>query len=373
MQISNLNTVSGRASNTCGAYFQPKQTRNKYSTLHSHVTDRFVPKNLEPNVMGLICASNSQSSWKKHAAAMSCFKRFLCETNSQCSWPISEKTLESFIVFAAVTQKLKYGTVKSYISSLNFYQKLRGWDATLGTGFVSKTMLKGIKNLEFYRELTKPARKAMTMPVLKLLSHQVAVSNWEKTCKQVYWTAFSVAFFGSFRFGELLSVAATSFNSSETLLWRDVVVEKDTVILHVKVPKSKNKNGEFIELFEIPGNPYCPVNALKKLKSLSKFSSDPNSPVFRFDDGSFLSSYALNRTLLSLLEPVLGVSAKLFSGHSFRAGVPSALANCPELASDSDIMYWGRWSSSSYKLYMRLNSNQKRHIYRKLVSALKEQ
>jgi hypothetical protein len=142
----------------------------------------------------------------------------------------------------------------------------------LGTGFVSKTMLKGIKNLEFYRDLTKPARKAMTMPVLKLLSHQVAVSSWEKICKQVYWTAFSVAFFGSFRFGELLSEeSATSFNSSETLLWKDVVVEKDTVILHVKVPKSKNKNGEFIELFEIPGNPYCPVSALKKLKNMSNF------------------------------------------------------------------------------------------------------
>jgi hypothetical protein len=323
--------------------------------------------------MGLICASNSSSSWKKHAAALSCFKKFLSETNSQCSWPIEANTMEKFIAHAAVTQKLKHSTIKSYISSLVFYQKLRGLDTTESSSFISAVMLKGIKNLEFYRDLVKPARKAMTMPVLKILSHRIAVSEWQKSRKQVYWTAFTIAFFGSFRFGELLSVTATSFNSNETLLWRDVVVEKDAVILHVKVPKSKKEGGEFIELFEIKNNPYCPVHAIKKLKSISKFSSDPNSPVFRFDDGNFLSSYVLNKTLLTLLEPVLGDSAKLFSGHSFRAAVPSALSNCPELASDSDIMSWGRWSSSSYKLYTRLNSNQKRHIYQKMISALEKQ
>jgi hypothetical protein len=61
-------------------------------------------------------------------------------------------------------------------------------------------------------------------------------------------------------------------------------------ILHVKVSKSKCENGEFIELFEIENRRHCPVSVRKKLKALSKFSSDPNSPVFRFEDGTLLSS-----------------------------------------------------------------------------------
>jgi hypothetical protein len=362
---------SGSAEASGSAGFLPKQARNKYSTLQSHITGNFVPKNLEPSVMGLICASNSLASWKKHAAALNCFKKFLSVKNLQCEWPISAKILEQFIVFSSQTQKLKHDTIKSYLSSLNFYQKLRGLEPE--KSFISTVMLKGIKNLEFYQDLIKPARKAMTMPVLKLLSHAIATSDWSKTCKQVYWTAFSVAFFGSFRFGELLSTTATSFNISETLMWRDVVFEEDAAILHVKIPKSKNEKGEFIELFEISDNRYCPVSALKRLKAISKFSCDPNSPVFRFDDGTMLSSYFLNKTLVSLLTPVLGETAKMFSGHSFRAGVPSALANSPEIASDSEIMLWGRWSSRSYKLYMRLNSKQKRHIYKKLLMAINNQ
>jgi hypothetical protein len=323
--------------------------------------------------MGLICASNSLASWKKHSAALNCYKKFLLEKNLLCEWPITASNLEKFIVFAVNTQKLKHSTIKSYISSLNFYQKLRGFDTQQSNSFISAVMLKGIKNLEFYKDLIKPARKAMTMPVLKILSHAVATSSWEKIQKQVYWTAFCVAFFGSFRFGELLATTATSFNINETLMWRDVVIEGDTAILHVKVPKSKCENGEFIEIFEIENSRYCPVSALKKLKMLSKFSSDPNSPVFRFEDGTLLSSYLLNKTLVDLLTPQLGDKARMFSGHSFRAAVPSALASSPDIASDNDIMNWGRWSSQSYKLYMRLNSNQKRHIYRKMISAIYRQ
>jgi hypothetical protein len=234
-------------------------------------------------------------------------------------------------------------------------------------------MLKGVKNLEFYKELTKPARKAMTMPVLKILSDAIHKQNWPRDSKQIFWTALTVAFFGSFRFGELLSQKSDAFNSNETLLWKDVILKDKEAVLHIKVPKSKNEKGEIVNLFEIENSAYCPVKALKRLKTISKFSSDPNLPVFMFENGKMLCNTVLNRTLVSLLEPVLGESAKFFSGHSFRAAVPSALSNCPDLVNDEEIMSWGRWSSNSYKLYMRLNSMQKKHIYSKLLLALEQQ
>jgi Phage integrase SAM-like domain len=323
--------------------------------------------------MGLIYASASTSSWKKHIAALNCYKDFLEKTKEISVWPISSELMSKFIVFAAKKRNLKHDTIKSYISSLRLYQKLRGLDCDKIDNFIPSVLLKGVKNLQFYQDLAKPARKAMTMPELKILSHRIAVSNWQNSYKQVLWTSFCIAFYGSFRFGEILSPSVNSYNIHETLLWKDVTVGKDFVILRVKIPKSKNMNGEFVELFQIKNSSYCPVKAIKRLKEISKFSSDPLSPVFRFDNGTFLCSYNLNKLLIELLTPVLGVSARLFSGHSFRAGIPSALSNCPDLASDEEVMCWGRWNSKSYKLYERLSSNKKRFIFSKLLSALEKQ
>jgi hypothetical protein len=82
-------------------------------------------------------------------------------------------------------------------------------------------MLKGAKNLEFYSNITKEARKALSFPLLKVLSHEISLTNWSDNKKQVIWTAMSVAFFGSFRLGELLTSSRTTFNEAETLLWED--------------------------------------------------------------------------------------------------------------------------------------------------------
>jgi hypothetical protein len=61
----------------------------------------------------------------------------------------------------------------------------------------------------------------------------------------------------------------------------------------------------------------------------------------------------------------------MITGHSFRAALPSALASCPDIASQDDIRQWGRWTSDSYLLYTRLKIRQKKLIFAKIVSALK--
>jgi hypothetical protein len=68
---------------------------------------------------------------------------------------------------------------------------------------------------------------------------------------------------------------------------------------------------------------------------------------------------------------VLGEEAVHITGHSFRAALPSAMANCPDIANESDVKLWGRWNSSAYKLYTRLTPRQKRVIFEKIMSSLK--
>jgi hypothetical protein len=130
-----------------------------------------------------------------------------------------------------LTKQLKNSTVKSYLSSLAFYHKLRNWDSSACSSFIANTMLKGAKNVELYSELSKQARKVMTYPLLKILSHQIATSTWSDKDKQVLWTLFSVAFFGSCRFGELIASKVSACNLNEDLLWSDISINQEHVAL----------------------------------------------------------------------------------------------------------------------------------------------
>ncbi len=66
----------------------------------------------------------------------------------------------------------------------------------------------------------------------------------------------------------------------------------------------------------------------------------------------------------------MGDQAALIQGHSFRAAIPSAMANNPDMASVEDLKSWGRWSSDSFRLYTRLKLKKKRLIFNKITSIL---
>jgi hypothetical protein len=64
-------------------------------------------------------------------------------------------------------------------------------------------MLKGAENT--CKSTMKPSRKVVTIPILKLIGHEIAGLNWSSYSKQVYWAACCTSFFGSTRMGELLA------------------------------------------------------------------------------------------------------------------------------------------------------------------------
>jgi hypothetical protein len=93
-------------------------------------------------------------------------------------------------------------------------------------------------------------------------------------------------------------------------------------------------------------------------------------PVFRFDTGKLLTSGKLNSTPELLLRPHLRAQSKNIQGHSFRAAIPSAMANNSDLANNEEIKSWGRWNSGSFRLYTQLKYNQKKTIFNKITSIL---
>ena len=317
-----------------------------------------------------ISAAYTSTTWNKHNCALKCFSKFDLQSPNVHTWPLKDTSVNEFCIWALVSHNLKHSTVSAYLSSLATIHRLKGIDDTNCNNYISKTILRGAENLDLYTTVKKNHRAAMSLPILKILGHEIANSTWPVSVKQVIWTTCCIAFFGSLRLGEILSPAVRNFDPFTTLLWKNVTTNKDTVLIHIRSPKSRNPAGDFVDIFEFRNHNCCPVKAMLALQKVSIFSKDPESPVFRFDNGSLLTKAKFNDVIQLLLKPHIDKNCTNFTGHSFRAGIPTALAKLPSLAKSSEIMGWGRWSSQAYKLYTRLHHDRKKAIFAKISTAL---
>jgi hypothetical protein len=233
-------------------------------------------------------------------------------------------------------------------------------------------MIKGAGNLALYSNLSKRTRLIMTLPLLKILGHEIAISSWSQDSKRIFWTACCLAFFGSFRMGEILMSSEKCF-SADHLTWERInFSSSDYVTIQIGLPKiNKHQSGDFIDIFKIDGVSFCPFSCLRNLKQSKEKFVEKNLPVFTFDNGSFLTTERFTKTIRILLQKHLGSKASLISGHSFRAGIPSAIANSPSLLSNDDIRKWGRWNSDCFKSYTRLKISARREIFKKLFQSVK--
>ena len=236
--------------------------------------------------------------------------------------------------------------------------------------FCTKTLLKGGKNLESILDSPKSTRKVMTIELLRILEHEIALADWSTESKRVFWSACCTLFFGSFWIGEILSSSEKSFDPNSCLLWGDVKFKQNSILIHVKMPKVKSKEGDYVDLFKFEEKNCCPVRALRGLKKFGVFNSSSSLPVFAFASGKLLTPVIFNRTIRSLLSPHLGISAAKYSSHSFRAAISSALAKFPALVTEDEIKCWGRWESAAYKRYTRLKLDQKISLHGKVANAL---
>jgi len=316
----------------------------------------------------LISAAYTNASWKAYESAWNSFKCFEKQTSCNFEWPLNQDALNKYITWACIERKLKSSTVETYIASLSSIHKLCGYSADCCSSFVTKTLLRGSEHLGPTILTPTHTRKVFTLPLLKLMGNEIAQTDWPEDSKRVFWTCTCLAFFGCFRIGELLAKHEDTYDPYSTLLWGNVKIENDSCLIHVKSPKSNNKEGDFIDLFKFPGHGCCPVSCIKALSKSKKCNKDV--PVFRFDSGKLLTQENFNKTLKFLLKPIVGSSASEYTSHSLRAAIPSALDKFPHLSSDEDVQSWGRWDSPCFKRYTRLQKNKKKEIFSRISEAL---
>jgi hypothetical protein len=218
-----------------------------------------------------MAASRSAASWNRHAAAINCYYKFCNHIALSTRWPIELESLRKFASWALTTQNLSCQSTKVYLSDLKLAHNLRGYKTDIFEDFFVKSMIKGAGNLALYSNITKRIRLIMTLPLLKILGHEIAASSWSQDSKRIFWTACCLAFFGSFRMGEILMSSDKCF-SADHLTWDRInFSSSDYVTIQIGLPKIKKfPSGDFIDIFKIDGENFCPFSCLWNLKKSKK-------------------------------------------------------------------------------------------------------
>ena len=134
----------------------------------------------------------------------------------------SQDNIITFIAYLSLKSRT-YSTASSYISGLLFYFKINGWEDST-QAFVVRELLKGYSKCHSSKNLREPTTLQMLKDFPKSLKH-VTISNYESL---LFSTAFSVAFFGFMRVGELVVHSQDSVTSRVVQL-SDVILRGKSV------------------------------------------------------------------------------------------------------------------------------------------------
>ena len=145
----------------------------------------------------------------------------------------------------------------------------------------------------------------------------------------------------------------SKFDSRVHLCFSDLAVDNAQAPQVISIKLKHSKSDQFMKGVKLilgrTNNVLCPVTAL--LTYLSYRGNSPGS-LFCWDDQKPLSkSKFVNHVRQALL--AANIPAHLYSGHSFRIGAATTAASAG--IEDSTIQTLGRWQSSAYLLYIRLD------------------
>ena len=170
------------------------------------------------------------------------------------------------------------------------------------------------------------------------------------------WAAATLCFFGFFRSGEITIPTSNSYQPSIHLSWGDIAVDNHEAptLVEVKLKRSKTDQlGKGARVFV--GRTRCPVCPVAAILAYMASRGTNDGPFFKFQDGRPLTKPLFTRHIRFALQE-LGLPYQEFAGHSFRIGAATAAAKAG--IEDSTIKTMGRWSSSSFLMYIRTPHEQ---------------
>ena len=295
---------------------------------------------LDSTWRSLIQGGIAVSTAAQYASGQRKYIRF-CNQIGAAPCPASELLVLRFV--ASCAESLSGFTIQSYLSAIRHLHIINGMDSPIHEFERLRLVVRALKK----RSGPKRQRSPVTVGMLLSIKNILVKSSYNDT---LFWSMLCTGFFGFMRLSEF--TVDGKFNSEFDLALSDLTFSADLRSACLRIKSSKTdpfRQGTDI-LVGKTGSSLCPVAAL--LEFIRRRSS-AEGPLFMFRNGKAASRvWFCKRFKLAVAST--GIKGD-FTSHSLRIGAATQAANVG--LSESIIKSLGRWSSDSFKLYIRTSRN----------------
>ncbi|XP_033001330.1 integrase/recombinase xerD homolog [Lacerta agilis] len=241
---------------------------------------------------------------------------------------------------APKTLKIQAAAISFFAKSMHFHDPC--------ADFVVRRALEG------WRRLQPPSvdgRRPITYELLCKIRDKLRSICWSKYEARLFAAAYSIAFFGALRVGEVVHEGDPG-PLSRGLQLSDIQLSATELVVYIRRSKTDQRGkGAMVRLPATMQSGPCPVKDTKRFLDLRPPGS---GPLLVHEDGSRLARQQFTRVMRMAIG-ACGLPAKEFAAHSFRIGAATAAFHWG-LSTDS-IKTLGRWSSNAFKSYIRAGSS----------------
>ena len=309
---------------------------------------------LDQTVQKYYSAALTASTHKTYRSAENRYLKF-CDTFKINPLPVTEPIL-CYYVACLGQEGLSAATIKTYLSGVRQVQISQGFpEPHLAAMPRLQQVLRGVRVEQGKSGRAPRPRLPITPGILRRMKRiwEAEGVTWDTT---MLWAASSVTFFSFCRSGELTVPTEKGFDPSSHVTYNDISVDNRKSPSIVSIHLKKSKTDPFREGMRVTvgrtNNEICPVAAL--LSYLSRRGDRPG-PLFQWKDGRPLTRDQFVKAVRTTLRKA-NLPAEQYAGHSFRIGAATTAATVG--IEDSLIQTLGRWKSSAYLLYVRLDPNK---------------
>ena len=359
----------------------------KYNTLPGSIQlqeqalPKDTPQDLREAAQDLFNASITDRTGKGYATTAKRVKSLEGLIGRCFSWPLPESDLSLIMTYlinrGGVTgKKLRPRTILKHLSGVRRMSLAMGAPMPKKVEGLTKALLKGNENLcrDPIISVSRATHRPISIPLLRLLGHAIT-KHWKGSKEDgwTFWTICKIAFWGSFRVGELLTEGATTYSPKSDILGSDLLWMSDTSLaLWIRDPKISKEYGDVVEIWKTPQFPDLdPWSTFRNYWNRRKvLQSSLSLPLFLRADGLSFSHKYFDTCLADMISRYslqIEIGRNNWTGRSFRSGLPTVLQTAG--FSDEEIKKWGRWSSDAFLLYTR-DMTQRSKVQSKMVSAL---
>ncbi|CAN2389455.1 hypothetical protein PRIEUP_LOCUS5868, partial [Pristimantis euphronides] len=290
-------------------------------------------------VRGLLSSSLAPSTWSAYRLAWREWESWLREIGGAKEGRQMVEALLGYIGSLAAAGA-SVAKVDRALAGIAFGYKWRGGE-DVTKHFLVRQALRGFRKGKVRKDTRRPVSFQLLGDIGGVLGN-VCSSEYEV---RLFRLAFSWAFFGALRVGELVSPSKVREGG---IRWEDVQVKGNGVEFWIRRSKTdQNGKGKRVVLGTVKGTQMCPVVTWRRL---AEVSVGGKGPALRHSDGSYLSRYQFTVMFRKCLRS-LGVAADGFSPHSFRIG--AATEAVQRGLSAEVVKKIGRWKSDRYRSYVR--------------------